>query len=502
MSDSVRPNPYVGPRPFRRDEPFFGRERDGKSLVNSLLAGRVLLLHSPSGAGKTSLIQTSVAPSFEERGFLLCASFDPVFDALRVNLPPPPELPVANRYVFSVVNALIGNDVDRHLACRMTLSEAFDAYLELHGPSRRQLIVLDQLEEVLTTDPGDIGAQCEFFRQLGDALNDARRWALLAIREDYMGALDRFREYLPGQLRATFRLDLLSEEAALRAVIKPAGERNVTFDEAAAGILVKELALAHSGVAGEQQPNVRYPHVEPVLLQVVCYSLFRKLAKSRKGDFDSISARDVEDFQPFGKAIAKYYRGVVRDAADGDLAVERALRDWVESHLVSKRHLRRQTRQKPTLPDGRDPAAQLGAMQSRYLIRDDPRPGGAPLWELTHDMLVNPVLEDNRVWRKEHLERWQNLAEEWEAAGRDRQYLLRGVDYYSAPPPGRRATLTEKERDYLDASDKELADEGKLTMLQRGLSQLQVRLRLYTSLLVVSLLANVVLGFWLILTIT
>ena len=111
-----RSNPYVGPRPFRKDELFFGREREATSVVNSLLSGRIMLLHAPSGAGKTSLIQTLVVPAFQARDFLICAGTDVCadddsrFTALRVNLPPPEEVP--NRYVFSVVNGLIGHFTD------------------------------------------------------------------------------------------------------------------------------------------------------------------------------------------------------------------------------------------------------------------------------------------------------------------------------------------------------------------------------------------------------
>jgi hypothetical protein len=160
-----RGNPYVGPRPFRRGEPFFGREHEARSVVNSLLSSRVMLLHSPSGAGKTSLIQTRVVPAFEKRGLLTCASVSPTFTALRVNLPPPRELTVPNRYVFSVVNALIGYFTDRHRACHMTLTEAVDEFVRYHGGQQRQLLVIDQLEEVLTLDPCDLEGQAGFFRQ-------------------------------------------------------------------------------------------------------------------------------------------------------------------------------------------------------------------------------------------------------------------------------------------------------------------------------------------------
>src|SRR4051794_30769905 len=90
---SRRDNPYVGPRAFREGEKdvFFGRHREEEAIANSLLSSRVILLHSPSGAGKTSLIQAAVVPTFTERRFLIGATLQPRFTPLRVSLPPPLE---------------------------------------------------------------------------------------------------------------------------------------------------------------------------------------------------------------------------------------------------------------------------------------------------------------------------------------------------------------------------------------------------------------------------
>jgi hypothetical protein len=478
------PNPYVGPRPFRRDELFFGREREAKAVINSLLSGRVMLLHSPSGAGKTSLIQSAVVPAFEKRGFLVCATTTPRFNALRVNLPPPPDLPITNRYVFSMVNGLIGHFTEARRACTMTLAQALEEFARHHhAQQKRQLLLVDQLEEVLTLDHADLEGQTAFFRQLGEALDDQGRWALLAIREDYMGALDKFRPCVPGQLRSTFRLDLLGVESAVRAVREPASARRVDFDEAAARLLVGNLALVHSGRGGDDALTLQHPYIEPVLLQVVCYSLFERLSQDQGDDFRAITTQDVMDFKPFDKAVANYYSTVLAEIVHGDHGVERELRDWVEHHLISRRGLRRQTRQ---LPEVANVAEVLGAMQSQYLIRDDPRPGGAPLWELTHDMLVAPVLVDNRAWRVRYLERWQCLAEEWRTSDRDPQYLLRGADYLAAPSTRKRAGLTDTERAFLTASDEAFRATGRLERLWALLGWL-------SGLLVLSLVANVVL---------
>jgi len=445
-------NPYVGPRPFRSDEQdlFFGRRHDAAAVVDGLISSRVMLLHSPSGAGKTSIIQIAVVPAFEKRKFLIAARFDPKFSALRVNLPVPGQLGDVNRYVFSVANGLVGDFTDEAATARMTIRQALDEHAAHHGKADRpQLVVIDQLEEALTLERGDAEGQEEFFRQLGEALDDSRRWALLAIREDYIGALDRFRPLLPGQLRSTFRLDLLDDRSALSAVAKPAETKGVAFDPRAVELLVNELRLVHSGQVGEKRPTVKHPYVEPVLLQVVCYSLFKHLQKSRGSSFDRITVADVKKFTPFDKALGAYYREVLLDASGGDPDMEHLLRHWVEHDLISERRLRAQSRALPPVPDA---AGVLANLQDSYLVREDPRPGGTALWELAHDQLVGPALDDNRAWRKQKLPPWRAQAEEWWGSQKNALYLLDAAHYNTARRAADNLQLTDTEREFLRAS--------------------------------------------------
>jgi putative ribosome biogenesis GTPase RsgA len=67
-SKTAGPNPYVGPRPFEVGEPLFGRDREVQRAPRTRLSGeRIVLLHSPSGAGKSSLIQAGLIPRLRER---------------------------------------------------------------------------------------------------------------------------------------------------------------------------------------------------------------------------------------------------------------------------------------------------------------------------------------------------------------------------------------------------------------------------------------------------
>ena len=79
---ATRTNPYVGPRSFSTGETLYGRDRETKRLLNLLIAERIVLLYSPSGAGKTSLVQAALVPRLVEEGFA-------VLPVIRVSAEPP-----------------------------------------------------------------------------------------------------------------------------------------------------------------------------------------------------------------------------------------------------------------------------------------------------------------------------------------------------------------------------------------------------------------------------
>src|SRR5207244_3787467 len=87
-SQPARSNPYVGPRSFEIGETLYGRDYELQDLLGLLIAERIVLLYSPSGAGKTSLVQAALIPALIEREFIV----PPV---MRVSLEPPPSTLVA-----------------------------------------------------------------------------------------------------------------------------------------------------------------------------------------------------------------------------------------------------------------------------------------------------------------------------------------------------------------------------------------------------------------------
>jgi hypothetical protein len=65
--------PYIGPRPFRRDKEdqlrFFGRDAETDEIVALITSHQIILIYAQSGAGKTSIFSAQVIPSLERYGF-------------------------------------------------------------------------------------------------------------------------------------------------------------------------------------------------------------------------------------------------------------------------------------------------------------------------------------------------------------------------------------------------------------------------------------------------
>jgi hypothetical protein len=500
-SAAKRPrNPYRGPREFRREDRLPNRAREARELTDSLIAERVVLLHSPSGAGKTSLVEASVAGQLIEEGFWPTPR-------LRVSLAPAAESS-QNRYIQSLLNYLLPYSKE---TCSLTLAEGVERWRSAESSdSRPTVLVIDQLEEILTVDPTDWAQQTEFFRQLGMLLKREPIWALLSMREDYMGGLDRYLHLLPGLLRARYRLDYLTRHDAKLAMKVPAKQQGVDFTDAAADALCDRLAVIKVQLPGEKEETLKTPYVEPFQLQVVCRLIWKRARNAHGDNFPSLDEADVNDYADIEEALTDYFsktvEAVVEKTCDNDAAakkpslaelpstpdrpsapeksnvVERKIRDWFESDLITERHIRTQTLRPP---DTAKPQDVLRQLEEGYLIRGDVR-GSTTWYELTHDRLIGPVLASNEAWRWKNLEPWQIAAYEWNASGRNQAFLLPRREIARL---GRRDT-TSLEKDFLRASSSQA--KGKQTLaLMRGLMSLLGLVVLLETIAIVVLLVIV-----------
>ncbi|MGH9151599.1 MAG: hypothetical protein ACRD03_04135 [Acidimicrobiales bacterium] len=419
----VDANPFVGPRSFGRDEKLYGRDREIRELLDLLVADRIVLCYSPSGAGKTSLIQAGLAPRLEEEGFH-------VLPPVRLNHEP--QDGSGNRYAASAA------------ACLAAPSDHGGASLRdrLAGvpvdEGRTGLLMFDQFEEVLSLDPTDSDAKRAFFVQLGEVLRDRRWWALFAMREDFLAALDPYLPLLPTRLATRFRLDLLSRGAAREVVTRTAASAGRTFAEEASTALVTELSRMVDGRVG--------PYVEPVQLQVVCRRLWGRLPP----DATEITTGNMGDIGDVDGALGAYYAQEVARAAAGTGVEERTIRQWFERSLITELRFRGQAQAGP----GDDDRA-VRLLQDAHLVRAESR-RGSTWYELAHDRLVAPVLADNQAWAEQHLTVFQRQAALWDERGRRDELLVADeiLQDGEALAAGPGVPLNAAERAFLEACRK------------------------------------------------
>ena len=469
------PNPYPGPRPFLPTEVLYGREQETQQLLTLLLAERIVLLFSPSGAGKTSLLRAAVMPTLEQEG-----DFD-VVPLLRVGADPAANVPPgANRYELSVLQTieslaaeprppavLIGLGLEKYLDARLGVTghesgdhtdsrgsgETPEVATKRAGRRRRtkpsrpvnQVLVFDQFEEVLSADAANpdvrqaLAARHEFFETLGGVLRNPHRWAVFSMREDHIGELHPFLGVIPTRLRTTYRLDLLGLDAARQAVRLPArfagipkGANGrpaaptdappvVDFDEGAAQELVENLGQTRIPAAslGSVEAGGRY--VEPLYLQVICNVLWDKL---QPVPGSRIASDQIREYLDVDKVLAAYYdqtlEDALRDAVRARSPVSEAfLRRWIGDHLITDGRLRNQILEGGVRTSGM-PAPVMRALIPR-LVRAD-NWNGQQRFELLHDRLIEPVLRSNQDWEEKERLRVPLKAQAylWEKAGRPR----------------------------------------------------------------------------------
>ncbi len=495
MSEQPAPSfakPYVGPYPIQAGQPFFGRDTETLELTSRVTARRIVLLHSPSGAGKTSLIQAGLIPAIEAQKYL-------VLPTIRVSrLPATGKLPpekVFNRFSLSTLLSLDSVLPDRlHIAtlqlADMHLADFLETYRAQYAElvnkpdAKRTLLVFDQFEEILTINPTDKASKEQFFNDLMPVLDDNRYWVLFAIREDYLARLDPYLGYFPDRLSAHFQLEFLKPDAARQAIAEPAKKFGTNFQPQAADKLVDDLSLLRLQTEEGKFIEQPGPFIEPVQLQVVCARLW----DAPRADPAVITLQDVEQYGSVGDALAGYYADKVRQAAKESRISERSIRQWFEHGLIAEGGLRQQVPQGREADFGLSPGC-VRLLIDAWLVREENRRGNT-WYELAHDRLIEPIHKNNAAWEQETLQPFQRLAEQWEKDKPDSLLLqgneLTAAETWAAAHP---ADLNATDRQFLEASRKKRVKEEADLKLQRKAIKYEAQRTWIVVLITISLAA-------------
>jgi WD40 repeat protein len=444
-SPAQQSNPFVGPQPLRKGQPIYARQGEIDQLYYMLLAQRIVLFYSPSGAGKSSLLYAGLIPRLTEE-------FE-VWDPVRVNLAAEANGAArTNRYVRS---CNLGWEYALDAAKRrpdaalsaMSLAD-YVASRPRQNETGSLVLIFDQFEEILTADSLALEARQEFFRQLGALLKDPSIWAVITLREDYLAAFDPYAELVPTHLRNRFRLDLFSRDAAAEAIAGIAKSGGRTFAPDALDHFVRDLAEARI-----QQPDGSFlsetgPYVEPLQLQVAGRKLWEQLPAGQP----VVQEAQIAAFGDVGLALAEYYAGEAGKAAAGDERAERAIREWCGNKLIAPGSIRGQVVRGEGKTGGLANDLVEHLVQS-HLVRGEQRLG-ATWYELAHDRLIQPVQQNNTDWFRDHLSPLQKTAALWRDQHQD-GLLFVGKELAEAQAWAAKndAILEDFEREFLKASE-------------------------------------------------
>ena len=276
-------SPYKGLASFEDTELdallFFGREREIGIISANVLASRLTVLYGPSGVGKSSLLRAGVAhrlrarakENVEERGHpeYVVVVYDQWSDDPVAALRQAVRDALAEQFGSALLEEVEGEP----------LADTFGRWTEALACDL--LLVLDQAEEYFLYHAEETG----FARELPELVTRPRLRVrvLLALRDDALAKLDRFKGRIPNLFSNYLRLDHLDRASAREAIVRPVERYNEgsgdsvevepaliddVLDQTAAGKV--DLGEAGRGLAAGEadQSRIEAPYLQLVLERV------------------------------------------------------------------------------------------------------------------------------------------------------------------------------------------------------------------------------------------
>jgi len=389
---------YMGPRPFPdgMGSRFFGRERELAQLLELIRDRPGVLLISPSGAGKSSLLAAGLGPALRATGTQVLAG-------ARVGRALPRDVveregEIPNVFVFSSMYGL--GELPPADTLALTLEQSLRR-IPLDRPRQRRVVIFDQFEEIFTQHRHRFADRAGFVAQLVDALrDDPDLRVVLAMRQEYLADYQALTESIPPLQRpAVVPLRRMGRDALVEVIRRPA-ETWAQYAEGLAEEIVDQLNQVRV-VQPDGSLSLRPgEHVELVHLQIVCERLWRSLEHGLKlierqhldQVADGVLGRDFGGF--VRNALESFYAEVVLRVARSAVT-ERQGGYSVELIKLGCMRFVGRDGTRCSLTEGRERTGRLpnwiiAQLADLYLLRSDT--AGSERWyELSHDLLAETV---------------------------------------------------------------------------------------------------------------
>jgi hypothetical protein len=413
-----RTAPYQGLQPFAEEDAafFFGRDTERTILVANLMAARLTLVYGESGVGKSSILQAGVVHHLREQ------------ERVDAAVGETPRLLVVYVDEWSgdpVAHLLdrVGEEVARVVGRAAPAAEGPPAGLaaSLAAWTARWnldlLVILDQFEEYFLYHPDEDGPGT-FAAEFAEAVNRSGLPVsfLVAVREDALARLDRFKGSVPNLFENYVRIRHLRAGQAEVAVLGPLARLGEGSPDATPwtadpelvrrvleGVQVGKVVLASvgRGVAADAggldqaDPEIEAPYLQMVLTRLWAEEAAKGSRRLRLATLEALGGPQ------------RIVRTHLDEALDRLPAEQRDVAARVLHHLVTSTgtkvaHSATDLADYTGLPEHQVRAVldRLSAPDARILRAVAPPAGqeGEPRHEIFHDVLAPAVLGWRAQW--------------------------------------------------------------------------------------------------------
>jgi hypothetical protein len=350
-----------------------------------------VLIYAPSGAGKSSMLNTVVANHLQGLGIEVMLG-GRVAGALPENAK---AAAIRNIFTYSLIYSF-DSTATPHPNCRLAdYLSSRSRPAQSHG----RVVILDQFEEIFTHHLERFEDRADFLQDVVMALRaDPSLRVVFAIRQEYLADIEPLADALPDDFRMQrFALKRLETSGAMEALTRPAAP----YAEFAPGVaeeVIRQLNTIRvpgfDGVLVEK----RGEYVEMVHLQIVCQRLWANLPRGCvriEREHIQRAAGEGKAFEEFVvNALNAFYDDIVNDVANSAQTKEHGgfsadlirlgcmkfVTPSATRTMVAQSHGR----------TGRLPDWIVAQLEGSHLLRAEQR-GGERWYELSHDRLAQPI---------------------------------------------------------------------------------------------------------------
>lgn len=511
--------PYVGLCYFDEKHArfFFGRESDAELIAANVLSCGIMVLHGPSGVGKSSVLGAALPAALQQitpgaliipyrrwdagfYQFLLQEAQQQTAQALTTlrrraaaggddaliarpypgiadhDQPPPPVALTPATVPGAVTD---GPQVLLHPPAGTPASLEAVAQAWDRAADTPLVFVFDQFEQYFTgQDFGRTREDEQFEVDLARIvrLRDVQCHVMLSIREDALFELNRLRARIPNILARSLKLDFLDREAAEEAIEGPLrvwlGEHGDRAGPTrAAGDLVASLIAQVARPGGDSRIDTPY-------LQLALKRLWQ--TEKRQGS-PELRLATLDGLRGANGIAERHFQDTIKELPDDHRRLCSVIFDRMVTPSGMKIALTAHDLAQMSGEDEHEVGVVLEhlADSRSFIIHkvSSPQPGGAPLFEIFHDVLARPI----RDWiasEHERVKQEKKLAEERQLAEEERHRQQEELE--------RQRIEAEREQ---QRHREELARQQQQTARERQMKRRYFALAVFSSVVAVAALA-------------